>query len=373
MKKIYLTLGLGALFLGANAQQLKIEKQSTLGKAHVINTSLTNRLGNPASTYSVTIDTLNPSSLSAGGCGATGGLATYYAHSTPDSGYAFGTATPVTFTYNIGTVVTITATTTELAQRYSVGTASATVTNVLVIPGAGSGSVTTTQSNIYTETSYTPTSSALGSSNTVPMSAYVSAMTANGFVNYTYSTPVAIAANSNFYASVTVPSPMGGTDKDTMAVATTTINCSSAPLDSLSWIQTTYQIPTLGTQAQWGSVKHVFGGQNVDLMIFPVIDITSSSAGINNYVSHGGLKLYAAYPNPANSTININFALDKSAKVDVEIYDITGKVVKTISSNNLASGANSVSVDVSTLEAGSYLYSINANGNKMFSKFVVTK
>jgi hypothetical protein len=373
MKKIYLTLGLGVLFLGANAQQFKNTQQSKLGKAHIKNALVTNRLGNSASTYSVTIDTLTPASIMTGGCGAvSGGVVYYLAHSTPDSGYAFGTSTPNTFTYNIGTVVTITATTTELAQRYSVGTASATVTNVLVWPGVGSGSVTTTQSNIYSETTYTP-GTMLGSSGTVPMSAYATAVASGGFVNYTYSTPVTIAASSNFYASVTIPA-MGGSDKDTMAVLTTTVGCSSALADSLSWLSTTYQIPGVGNQVQWSSVKQSFGAaNNLDIMIFPVIDITSSAAGINNYVSHGGLSLYAAYPNPTNSTVNINFSLNTASKVDVEVYDVTGKIVKTISNNNLAAGANSITIDASTLEAGSYIYCVNANGNRMFSKFMVTK
>jgi hypothetical protein len=101
--------------------------------------------------------------------------------------------------------------------------------------------------------------------------------------------------------------------------------------------------------------------------------MTSTPAGINNYVSHGDLSLYAASPNPTNGTININFSLKTSSKVDIEVYDVTGKIVKTVSNNNLAVGVNSISVDASTFEAGSYIYSINANGNKMFSKFIVTK
>jgi hypothetical protein len=379
MKKIYLTLGLGVLFLGANAQQMKIAKQSNIGKAHVKNTPITNRLGNSASTYSITVDTLMPASVMAGGCGL-GGLVYYQAYAHADSGYTFGTAIPQTFTYNIGTVVTITATTSELAQRYSVGTASATVTNVLVLPGVGHGTVTTTQSNIYTETTGTITSSPIGSSNTVPMSAYQSAVTATtvaqGYVSYSFATPVPIAASSNFYASVTIPAVMGGTDKDTMAVLTTALGCSAAATDSLSWLSTTYQIPGNPNQVKWAAVKDLFGGgsaNNLDIMIFPVIDMTSTPAGINNYVSHGDLSLYAASPNPTNGTININFSLKTSSKVDIEVYDVTGKIVKTVSNNNLAVGVNSISVDASTFEAGSYIYSINANGNKMFSKFIVTK
>lgn len=376
MKKIYLTLGLGALFLGATAQQLKVAQQSQLGKAHVKSASSANRLGNPASTYSVTIDTLRPTSITGSGCGTTG-LAYYLAYSTPDSGYAFGTSIPQTFTYNTGSVVTVTATTSALAQKYNVGSAAATITNVLVLPGVGSGTTTTTQASVYDGTLNTLTGATLlGTSNAVPMSAYASAMTATtvaqGYVSYSFTTAVSVAANANFYVSATLPS-IGGSDKDTIAVLTTTVGCSSNSADSLSWVQTTYQVPGFGNQVQWAPIKRLFGTtNNVDLMIFPVIDI-SGTTSINNYVSHGGLKLYAASPNPTNSIININFSLDKSSKVDVDIYDITGKVVKTISNNGLAAGNNSIAVDASTLEAGSYLYSINANGNKMFSKFVVTK
>jgi hypothetical protein len=376
MKKIYFTLGLSALLFGANAQQFK-KTTSVLGKSIAAHNNLAGKVNQVASTSSVTIDTLVPSSYLTTGCsGGVSGLTEYLAYSTADSGYAFGNAVAQTFTYNIGTVVTITATTTELAQKYNVGSAAATITNVLVFPGVGSGTVTTTMAHIYGETSHTISATPLGTSSTVPMSAYATAMTATtiaqAYVSYSFATPVAVAANANFYASVTVPA-FGGTDKDTMAVLSTQAGCSSNKADSLSWIQTTYVIPTAGTQVQWRAIKDQFGAaNNLDLMIFPVIDITSN-AGINNYVSKGGLSLYAAYPNPANSAININFSLDKACNVEVEIYDISGKVVKTINNNILANGKNSVSVDVTNLEAGSYIYSINAGGNKMFSRFVVTK
>ena len=376
IKKLF-TLGLVLVAFAGNAQQFQ-KNTKPLGKDVIANTNWASKVNQVASTYSVTIDTLRPASVStATACGITGGLKDYLAYSTPDSGFAFGTAIANTFTYNIGTVVTITATTTELAQKYNVGAAAATITNVLVLPGAGSGTVTTTKAKIYPGASNTISSTVTpsGTSNTVAMTAYHTAMTATtiaqGYVSYSFSTPVAVAANANFFASVTVPA-MGGADKDTMSILTTAAACSSNSADSLSWIQTTFVIPTAGTQVQWGPIKRVFGAaNNLDLMIFPVIDI--NSVGINNYVSHGDLSIFAASPNPANTTININFSVAKPAAVEIQVYDITGKIVKTIKNNDVVTGKNAISVDVSNLEAGSYLYSIDANGNKMFSKFVVTK
>ncbi|HTA61246.1 MAG TPA: T9SS type A sorting domain-containing protein [Bacteroidia bacterium] len=374
IKKLF-TLGLVIAAFAGNAQQLKTTQ--VIGKDLNVNTNWASKMSQQvASTYSITIDTLRPTSIStATACGIANGLHNYLAYSTRDSGFAFGTAIAQTFTYNVGTVVTVTATTSGLAQKYNVGSAAATITNVLVLPGAGSGTVTTTSASIYSGTSNKVTGAALGTSAAVAMPAYHSAMTATtiaqGYVSYSFATPVAVAANANFFAAVTVPA-IGGTDKDTMSVLTTKVGCSSNSADSLSWISTTYVIPTVGTQVQWSPIKDLFGAaNNIDLMIFPVIDI--NSAGINDYVRHGDLSIYAASPNPANTSININFAVAKPATVEIQVYDITGKIVKTIKNNDVVAGKNAISVDVSNLEAGSYMYSINANGNKMFSKFIVTK
>jgi type IX secretion system substrate protein len=384
MKKIYLTLGLGALLFGANAQQLK------LGKAITKKTPIAARINSPASTYSITVDTLLPSSIMTGGCAATGtALAlTYYAAgvtANADSGYVFGSQVSPSFTTaGTGTtVVTVTVNLVEVAQRYSVGTSSATVTNVLVFPGVGAGSATTTTANIYAEAAVTGTGTnvaggnpgnLLGKSQPLPMSSYSAALssTGSGVVSYSFATAVPVAANSNFYAAITIPA-IGGTDKDTLVPLNTNAGCSSTPTDSLSWIYQSYVATGYAPQKFWGSVKNLYGSSNnLDFMIFPVIDM-GSAAGIENYVSHGALTIYAASPNPTNSSININFSVATSANVGIEIYDITGKVVKSISNNSFASGKNSINVDVTNLEAGTYMYSVNANGNRMFSKFIVTK
>ncbi len=353
MKKIYFTLGLGVLLLGANAQQLNTKAFHK----NAANTSL--HLS--ARTQSTVTDTLVPSSIADSTCGANLSYYQFDAAAPIDSGYIFGTnMQPV-----VQGGVTYSVSLTEFAEKYTVtGTASVTAVLTLAAKAYSSASTTSLTSVVYSQdvTTLGPSSSVLGTSSGKSLSTF----TTSGFNMLSFATPVSVPAG-NFFVSVTSP-VLGDATHDTLALLTTSIGCSTA--DSLSWER---EVATAsgGTQVlnAWISVKSLLGA-NLDIAIFPII--TMNTAGIDK-VTKGGLSLYAAYPNPANSTININFSLDKSSKVDVEIYDITGKVVKTISNNNLATGANSVSVDVSTLEAGSYLYSINANGNKMFSKFVVTK
>ncbi len=354
MKKIYLTLGLGALFLGANAQQLKNITPNK--KATSANFNLASR------TQSTVTDTLKPSSIKDSTCGHTLSYYQFDATNPIDTGYIFGTnMEPV-----VQGGVTYSVSLTEFAEKYHViGTASVTAVLTIAAKAYSSAATTSLTSMVYAENTTTkaPGITALGTSAGVALNA----VSTTAFTMFSFATPVSLSAG-NFFVSVTSP-VLGDATHDTLALLSTGFGCSSA--DSLSWVREIAMAPG-GVQALniWTSVKGLFGGQNLDLAIFPII--TMNAAGIDK-VTKGGLSLFAAYPNPANSTININFSLDKSSKVDIEVYDITGKIVKTISNNNLVEGTNSIGVDVSTLEAGSYLYSINANGNKMFSKFMVTK
>ena len=339
MKKIYLTLGLSALLFGASAQQFKIaqNRKAILSNFH----------GLAKTQGTTTIDTLVPASIADSACGAHLSWYVWDNVAPYDSGYIFGTGIFPASGYTI----------TAVAQKYKV-TGAATVTDVLVLTPVAHGGTVTTTANIYSDNSSHKPNTVLGTSNPLAMSV----LTTTALNTYHFATPVALTAGS-FYASVNLPA-FGGTDKDTLVVLGTQQGCSS--IDSLSLVKLNANT-WLYTRSLFGHVQQY----DLDLFITPVIDI--STAGIN-FVTKGGLSLYAAYPNPANTIININFSLDKASKVDVEIYDISGKIVKTISNNNtFVSGTNLIGVDVSNLEAGSYLYSIHAGGTKMFSRFVVTK
>ncbi|MBS1647316.1 MAG: T9SS type A sorting domain-containing protein [Bacteroidetes bacterium] len=377
IKKLF-TIGLALAAVGASAQQVSL-KTRTLTKTTTVQMDASNRWGQPASTYSVTIDTLSPASVLTGGCSASySNIANYQAYSTADSGRAFGAAIPQTFTATLsGATHTVVASTVMLAQKYSVGSAAATVTDVLALAGTGHGTATTTTAKIFALNAGTgsPAASPLGTSAAVPMSVYqtaaMGASVHSRLVGYHFATPVSLAANAMFFAAVSVPA-FGTTDMDSMSVLTTAGGCSANAADSLAWMQTSYAISGVpAPQIQWASVKRLFGAANaLDIMLFPVIDITT--LGINDYVKLGALSLYAAYPNPANSAININFSVENASAVEIQVYDITGKIVKTIN-DNAVSGKNLIAVDVTSLNAGSYMYSINAGGAKMFSKFVVIK
>lgn len=78
---------------------------------------------------------------------------------------------------------------------------------------------------------------------------------------------------------------------------------------------------------------------------------------------------FSFYPNPTTENITMNYSLEESAKIQYVIYDLTGKKVQTESATRFP-GAQQQSIDVNSLQAGTYLLSLNLNGNVITKRFV---
>jgi hypothetical protein len=78
---------------------------------------------------------------------------------------------------------------------------------------------------------------------------------------------------------------------------------------------------------------------------------------------------FSFYPNPATDNLTANYSLEESSKVTYIIYDLTGKKVQTETTNRFP-GAQQQSIDVSSLQAGTYLLSVSVNGNVITKRFV---
>ena len=78
---------------------------------------------------------------------------------------------------------------------------------------------------------------------------------------------------------------------------------------------------------------------------------------------------FSFYPNPTTENITVNYSLEESAKIQYVIYDLTGKKVQTESATRFP-GSQQQSIDVNSLQAGTYLLSLNLNGNVITKRFV---
>ena len=69
------------------------------------------------------------------------------------------------------------------------------------------------------------------------------------------------------------------------------------------------------------------------------------------------------YPNPFNPSTKIDYAIPFDGKVNLVIYDMTGREVKRVFSENITAGYYTSEINIGSLASGVYIYKLTAEGN----------
>ena len=79
-------------------------------------------------------------------------------------------------------------------------------------------------------------------------------------------------------------------------------------------------------------------------------------------------KLSQNFPNPFNPSTTIEFSLEKSGDVKIQIFNIKGQLVETLVDNYKTPGSYSVNWNPSSLSSGQYFYQIVVDGQPVSTK-----
>ena len=93
----------------------------------------------------------------------------------------------------------------------------------------------------------------------------------------------------------------------------------------------------------------------------------------NTLIVPSEFSLKQNYPNPFNPLTKINFTLAISGNVSLNLYNITGKKIKTLIGEDFSAGSYTYSLDGSEFSSGMYLYSIDISDNRGYSVFNQTR
>jgi len=78
-------------------------------------------------------------------------------------------------------------------------------------------------------------------------------------------------------------------------------------------------------------------------------------------------------PNPSTDYAQVNFSLNNSSDVSIELYDITGRLINSFSAGKLSKGNHYQQINVSDLAAGVYTVSVVSGNEKATQKLMVGK
>ena len=115
-------------------------------------------------------------------------------------------------------------------------------------------------------------------------------------------------------------------------------------------------------------------GYSVSLPATP----TALSTIADNVVSPSVFRLKQNYPNPFNPSTSIDFEVFESSNVSLNVYDLSGRLVKNLLSGNLNSGVytiewNGKNNNGISAAAGVYFYSISSKENTIIKKMSLIK
>jgi len=82
---------------------------------------------------------------------------------------------------------------------------------------------------------------------------------------------------------------------------------------------------------------------------------------------------FSVSPNPIAKTAEIKYQLAEVGNVKIELFDITGKVVKTIVNENQSKGPHVITFDKSSLSGGNYFFTISNGSGTETKKIVIVE
>lgn len=103
------------------------------------------------------------------------------------------------------------------------------------------------------------------------------------------------------------------------------------------------------------------------------------------YFAHGGadaevvtplasqFALYPSFPNPFNSATRIRFAVAQNGPVELDVYDISGRLVQPLLRGTLSAGGHEVTLDAAGWSSGVYFCCLRAAGRTATQKLLLVK
>jgi hypothetical protein len=82
---------------------------------------------------------------------------------------------------------------------------------------------------------------------------------------------------------------------------------------------------------------------------------------------------FSIYPNPASSSVTLNFHLQTQSKIQLIVIDIKGQIVIQNDPGNLPSGENEIQLDISALQNGLYTCILNNGQTKAMQKLLIAR
>jgi hypothetical protein len=119
----------------------------------------------------------------------------------------------------------------------------------------------------------------------------------------------------------------------------------------------------------WVSTNFGTGGAlDVNISLFAVVDLDYVNINTNSYFQ--GMQL--TFPNiTSDPELVLQFALQNASNTSIDIISVNGQLVKSENLGMKEAGSHHTIMDISDLQPGMYLVSLNSQGSRLIKKLVI--
>jgi hypothetical protein len=123
----------------------------------------------------------------------------------------------------------------------------------------------------------------------------------------------------------------------------------------------------------WDNMANL--GLSYNLMFRADVDSAFVLVGIDsdNSTLPTELSLSQNYPNPFNPSTEISYALPTSGRVEIKVFDLTGRVVDVLVQEHLTAGQHTLHLDASNMNSGMYIYTLTSGNTQLSRKMILLK
>jgi hypothetical protein len=146
--------------------------------------------------------------------------------------------------------------------------------------------------------------------------------------------------------------------------------------DGQSWIQHDIAYPYPGQSTRWSNLTYDQPRQRLWVCAgigACYLDAAELKASGPLHLKPADFTVLSAYPNPFNPVTRIRFDLEKRGRVKVDVYDLQGRLVKTLVNGIQESGRHEVSFDGSALASGTYFVRLRSLVTTRTEKILLLK
>lgn len=79
------------------------------------------------------------------------------------------------------------------------------------------------------------------------------------------------------------------------------------------------------------------------------------------------------YPNPSSSSTTVEYYLHKAGHVEIDVMDLTGRIVARLLNENANQGKHSLDFDLSHFQSGTYIFTLKTNNASLTKKVIFQK